>query len=68
MKISVEQKITLSSAQLILTRHMTNFKAKTTEGVEVTIQNSLKVGDQVVLLRQQGGQKFLVLDRVVSGS
>lgn len=29
------------------------------------IHNGLKQGDHVVLLRQQGGQKYLILDRVV---
>lgn len=33
----------------------------------IKINNSLKVGDIVILLRQQGGQKFIVLDKVVSG-
>ncbi len=28
------------------------------------VHNSLKVGDQVLLLRAKGGQKFIVLDRV----
>ena len=32
---------------------------------QVTIHNALKVGDKVVLLKQKGGQKYLVLDRVV---
>lgn len=29
-----------------------------------TIHNALKAGEEVVLLRQQGGQKYIVLDRV----
>jgi len=33
--------------------------------VEVTVYNGLAVGDEVVLLRQQGGQKYIVADRVV---
>lgn len=32
---------------------------------EVTIKNGLQVGDTVLLLRQDGGQKFIVVDRVV---
>ena len=32
--------------------------------MEVTIDTNLKKGDKVVLLRMQGGQKFIVLDRV----
>ncbi len=34
----------------------------------ITINNGLGVGDKVILLRQDGGQKFLVLDRVVVAS
>lgn len=32
---------------------------------EITIHAGLEVGEKVILLRQQGGQKYLVLDRVV---
>lgn len=53
MKINVEQKMTLTSAQLILTSNVTG-------------QNSLIVGDTVVLLRMQGGQKYVVWDRVIT--
>lgn len=28
------------------------------------IHNALKVGDEVILIRQQGGQKFVVIDRI----
>lgn len=31
-----------------------------------TIHNALKAGEEVVLLRQQGGQKYIVLDRMVT--
>lgn len=33
---------------------------------KITINNGLAVGEKVVLVRQDGGQKFLVLDRVVA--
>lgn len=33
---------------------------------EIEIHSALEVGEKVILLRQQGGQKYLVLDRVVS--
>ena len=33
----------------------------------VVIRPGLKPGDRVVLLRVQGGQKYLILDKVVSG-
>ncbi len=32
---------------------------------KITVYNSLKTGEKVILLRQQGGQKYMVLDRVV---
>ena len=31
---------------------------------QITIHNGLDVGDNVILIRQQGGQKFIVLDRI----
>ena len=31
---------------------------------KMTIHNSLGKGDEVVLLRQQGGQKYIIIDRV----
>lgn len=49
LKINVEQKMTLSKAQLVLTE---------------TAQDGLAAGDEVILLRQQGGQKYIVLDRI----
>ena len=88
LKVSVEQKMVLGAAQLVLTRNVTNFK--TTVGVdwktetnnansashnhsvsgtkEIAIHNALKVGEEVVLLKQKGGQKYLILDRVVGAS
>lgn len=33
---------------------------------EITVHNALQVGEQVILLKQKGGQKYLVLDRVVN--
>lgn len=97
LKINVEQKMTLTATQLVLTRNVTDYKTKISfdnpeikqvfttwnmnESVEsspskitfknkikhdITIYNGLAVGDGVVLMRMQGGQKYLVLDRVVT--
>lgn len=33
---------------------------------DITIYDALKIGEKVMLLRIQGGQKFIVLDRLVS--
>lgn len=32
--------------------------------MEITVHNGLAAGDEVILIRQQGGQKFIVLDRI----
>ena len=94
LKVNVEQKMTLSAAQLVLTRNVTNFKTTISGGnikdyfyvgvepnvttepvvpphvhavgnIPITVHNGLKVGEEVVLMRMQGGQKYLVMDRVV---
>ena len=90
LKILVEQKITLTAAQLILTRNVTDFDDEitvidwTTENrsggggydsfsshnhdligrKKIIVHNALKVGEEVVLLRQQSGQKYIVIDRL----
>lgn len=80
LKVLVDQKMTLGAAQLVLTRNVTDYELSVTvdwktEDAEahehdikgkkkVTIHNSLAKGDEVVLLRQQGGQKYTIIDRV----
>lgn len=99
LKVNVEQKLTLTDAQLIMTRNVTDFKTNITvdhytEDVthshsytddgsssttgnnthkhqikgkkEITVHNSLVVGDMVLLLRMQGGQQYIVWDRLVT--
>lgn len=51
LKILVEQKLLLGKAQLVLAQ-------------KVTADNGLVVGDEVILFRQQGGQKYIVVDRI----
>lgn len=65
--ISIMQGINLSDKQLILTRNVTNYETSIVlDGTHsVTIENALEVGEKVILLRKKGGQKYLVLDRVV---
>lgn len=93
LKITVEQKLTLGEAQLVLTRNVTEYKTYISGGniqdhyyagepqdkntlpvnpshvhaignIQITVHNGLVVGDEVVLLRQQGGQKYIVVDRI----
>lgn len=127
LKIKLDQKLTLGSAQLVLSRNVTDFELQITidDSTEkaslstshthnanvnvnvnselkpndsnlevintvtsnatiseassslshnhdisgkktVTVHNSLKVDEEVILLKQSGGQKYLVIDRVVT--
>lgn len=50
LKINVEQKMILGDKQLILTGTI--------------LEKGLAVGDSVILIRMQGGQKFIVMDKL----
>lgn len=68
LKINIEQKLTLESAHLVLTNNVKDHDVDITlEGNrrKYTIHKNLKNGEKVILLRQQGGQKYIVLDKVV---
>lgn len=94
LKILVEQKMTLGAAQLVLSRHVTDYITTVSIPTEygwvtqsqsggsgeaafashnhniiinrqkITVHNGLAVGDEVILIRQQGGQKYIVWDRI----
>lgn len=38
---------------------------KINDTIKITISNELKKGDKVIMLRQQGGQKYIVLDKII---
>lgn len=81
LQISVEQKKTLTSAQLVLTRNVRDYElemsvehiTEPTDGhtheykgrKKFIVHNALIIGDRVVLVKMQGGQKYLVLDKEV---
>ena len=35
---------------------------------KITVHNALKVGDEVIMLQQKGGQMYVVLDKIKGGS
>ena len=60
LKIKVEQRFDIASAQLIVPEHLTDRTVDIElDGVkkEMKIYSGLKTGQQVVLIRQQGGQR-----------
>lgn len=118
LQIKIDQKLTLTMAQLVLTRNVTDYTVSMTvdhtvrealSGVDLAhqhnyngttkeselhthsyqgtteengtkdlthshsyegtkqflVHNSLKIGEDVIMMQMQGGQKFIVIDRVV---
>lgn len=61
--IVIEQKQTLED-ELILSRNVTNFSVKTEAGEVLNINNALQYGDNVILFKLPGGQRYLVIDRL----
>lgn len=69
LKIIVEQKKLLTIAQLVLTRNVKDYEVEMTVDQvkkKYTVHNNLKLGDKVMLVKMQGGQKYIVLDKEVS--
>ena len=64
LEVSVDQRLLLPEDFLIVTERVTPY-AITIGGVEYPVRAGLAAGDTVVLVRVQGGDRFLVLDKVV---
>jgi len=64
LTVTVDQRFALTSEFLILTAAAEPLKM-TVGGVEYIVREGLQVGDKVILLRVQGGQQYVVLDKVV---
>lgn len=69
LAIRVNQNTLLQEIDLVLTRNVSNYSIQFSESTLGTstlyLQNSLVQGEKVVLIKFQGGQDYLVLDRVV---
>lgn len=67
LTIDVEQKMKLGSQSLVLTQAVSDHKVTVDFGggkQEITVFNGLVAGDKVALLRQAGGQQFIVWNKV----
>lgn len=62
---NVKQTFTIWNVPETIESSQSKISFKSTIQHDITIYNSLKTGDEVLLLRQQGGQKFIIVDRVV---
>lgn len=69
LHIQIDQKLNLTSDFLLipnyLTNHEVNLRDENGAVKKYMLENALKKGEHVVLLQQKGGQRFLVLDRMV---
>lgn len=80
LKVQITNQFTIPSSLLIVPERLTNHTVSvkmnwSTDSKEnhshvidgtktLTINNALKVGDKVALLRKQGGQSYFILDRI----
>lgn len=55
-----EEMEVVEGAMTDIKKHKHEYKGRK----KITVHNGLKVGEGVLLIRQQGGQKFIVLDRI----
>lgn len=68
LSVNVENKLTLSNEQLIMRDIFKEYELKCEVDGKVGVARldlKLKPGEDVILFRMQGGQKYLILDRVV---
>lgn len=69
LKIELEQKLSLSEAFVIVPEELTNKTVKIMiDDVEkeIEIKNALQAGDKLALAKIQGGQKYLIISRLVN--
>lgn len=64
LEVNVHQRLTLSGDFLIVPEGLTRYTV-TFGDQEVVIREGLTSGDRVLLLRIQGGQQFVIIDKVV---
>lgn len=68
LKVQITNQLTLPESVLVVPEHLTKRTVSITlaesEAKEMIIDNELKVGDKVALLRKQGGQSYFILDRI----
>ncbi|AEY67904.1 Protein of unknown function (DUF2577) [Clostridium sp. BNL1100] len=69
LAISIDQKLILKEAHLILTNNVKEHVVEISDELggkrKFTVYNGLTAGDSVIMIQLQGGQKYLVFDKVV---
>ena len=70
LKIKIDQKLILTSAQLVLSRNVTDYRLSVTMNgynESMMVRNALDVNEEVILMQLSGGQKYIVIDRIGKG-
>jgi hypothetical protein len=62
LKIQLDAKTILTAEFLTLSKHVTEYQIKI-NGELVTVDESLQTGDEVFMIRKDGGQHFFILER-----
>ncbi|MEK3768510.1 DUF2577 domain-containing protein [Paenibacillus sp. FSL R5-0887] len=65
LEVLVDNRLSLSEDFLIVPEKLSGLKV-TIGAQEVEIRKALAVGDKLLLIRMQGGQRYVIMDRVVS--
>lgn len=80
LKVQITNQFVIPKSLLVVPQHLTNYTVDVTVDWDTSsvnehthkvsgkksmvINNALKVGDKVALLRKQGGQSYFILDRI----
>ncbi|SEU26596.1 DUF2577 domain-containing protein [Paenibacillus sp. NFR01] len=64
LEVELNQRIRLSGAALVLPETVMESSVEF-NGTKHTVRRGLMPGDRVLLMRMQGGQSYIVLDRLV---
>ncbi|ASA24314.1 DUF2577 domain-containing protein [Paenibacillus donghaensis] len=65
LQIQVDQRFVLSGPVLVLPESVIESKLML-DGREILLRRGLEAGDRVLMVRMQGGQSYVVLDRLVN--
>ncbi|MNI54094.1 hypothetical protein D3C73_1089720 [compost metagenome] len=65
LQIQVDQRFVLSGPALVLPESVMESRIEL-DGRSIMVRRGLAPGDRVLLVRMQGGQRYIVLDRLVN--
>lgn len=68
-EIFIDQRFNLTEDFLIIPKHLrSEYNIRDYDGRKISVDNSIKIGDKVAVIRDYGGQQFLIMGVIDSGS